>query len=104
MSNYTEAMESELRDLAMETGEFTYDMAVKYAAEKGLKHRSVIAKVKSLGLNYKVKEVRVTKTGEAVVRKSELVAAVEAALGVSVGSLVKASKADLQVLADALQR
>jgi hypothetical protein len=104
-SNYNEAMVAELVELTeANAGVFTYAMALAFAEANGLKHRSVIAKVKSLGLAYEPKPVKVTKQGEPVVRKAELVAAVEAALGVAVPSLEKATKSDLQVLANALQR
>ncbi len=80
-------------------GEFNYESASAYAELNGLKLRSVIAKVKSLQLPYTAKE-RVTKTGEVVVRKAELVAVVEAATGLKVPSLVKASKVDLVALSE----
>ena len=48
---------------------------------------------------------RATKQGTPVVRKSELVAQIQAALGTNqLESLVKASKADLQALAELAER
>jgi hypothetical protein len=49
-----------------------------------------------------VAQPKVTKTGEPVVRKAELVAVIESNFGIAVPSLVKASKADLQRLIDSL--
>ena len=43
-----------------------------------------------------------TKTGEPVVRKQELVLEVANHFGIAIPTLVKASKADLQKLVDAL--
>lgn len=94
MSNYSVEMVSELNAVSV----WTYASTKAYAEANGLKHRSVIAKVKSLGLGYEPKPVAVTKQGEPVVRKSELVAFIESAFGVAVPSLAKASKADLERL------
>ena len=58
--------------------------------------RSIIAKLSALGIY--VKAERVTKRGEPVVRKDELVAQVQASLGFEVPSLVKMTKVDLQNL------
>jgi hypothetical protein len=44
----------------------------------------------------------VTKSGEPVVRKAELLASIESTLGKEFPSLVKASKADLQRLIDTI--
>ena len=49
-----------------------------------------------------VSQPKVTKTGEPVVRKAELVAQLEAHFEVAIPTLVKASKADLQKLVDHL--
>jgi len=58
--------------------------------------RSIIAKLSALGIY--VKAERVTKRGEPIVRKDELVAQVQASLGFEVPSLVKMTKVDLQNL------
>jgi hypothetical protein len=58
--------------------------------------RSIIAKLSALGLYIKVE--RVTKRGEPVVRKDELVAQVQASVGVELPSLAKMTKVDLQNL------
>ena len=58
--------------------------------------RSIIAKLSALGIY--VKAERVTKRGEPVVRKDELVAQVQQSLGFEVPSLSKMTKVDLQNL------
>ena len=45
---------------------------------------------------------RTTKAGAPIVRKAELVEQIEAHFGVSMESLVKASKADLQRMVEAI--
>ena len=70
------------------------------AQEFGKTVRSVIAKLSREGVY--VAQPKVTKTGEPVVRKQELVAMLEAHYEVAMPSLVKASKADLQRLIDCL--
>lgn len=99
MSNYTPELEAALKACAASNhGTITYAMAVEFAEDHGLKSRSVISKVKSLGLAYEPKPVKVTKKGEPVVQKRQFVAAIEAALGISAPSLMKVSKADLEAL------
>ena len=80
---------------------WTYAEAIQFAEANGLKPRSVISKIKHLGLTYITKPV-VTKTGDVPVRKAELVNQIETAMGITVASLVKATKADLERLADVL--
>tara|TARA_X000001382_G_scaffold46418_1_gene31372 strand:- start:569 stop:922 length:354 start_codon:yes stop_codon:yes gene_type:complete len=70
------------------------------AQEFGKSVRSIIAKLSREGVY--VAQPKVTKTGEPVVRKAELVALIEENFGIEVPSLVKASKADLQRLIDSL--
>jgi hypothetical protein len=70
------------------------------AQEFGKSVRSIIAKLSREGVY--IAQPKVTKTGEPVVRKAELVALIEANFGIEVPSLVKASKADLQRLIDSL--
>ena len=61
--------------------------------------RSIISKLSSLGV-YKAQPRNTTKQGTPVVRKSELVAQIQAYLGTNqLDSLAKASKADLETLA-----
>jgi hypothetical protein len=75
---------------------------VETLAEKlGKNTRSVIAKLSREGV-YKA-QPRVTKTGEPVVLKCEFVERIETALGFSIPSISKATKADLSKLADHLE-
>ena len=62
--------------------------------------RSIIAKLSREGVY--VAQPKVTKTGEPVVRKAELVAQIQELTGGTFPTLVKASKADLQNLIEAL--
>ena len=66
------------------------------ASEFGKTVRSIIAKLSREGVY--VAQPKVTKTGEPVVRKSELVAQIEDHFEIEVPTLVKASKTDLQTL------
>ena len=66
------------------------------AEEFGKTPRSVISKLSALGIYVKVE--RVTKRGEPVVRKDELVAQVQESLGFEAPSLSKMTKVDLQNL------
>jgi len=92
--NYSEEMVADMHELY--TANPTRD-TVEFIAEKfGKSVRSVIAKLSREGIY--VSQPRVTKTGEPVVRKSELVAQIEDRFEIEVPSLVKASKADLQEL------
>ena len=73
-------------------------------AEFGKPKRSIISKLSSLGV-YKAQPRNTTKRGEPVVRKSELVAQIQASLGTNqLDSLAKASKADLEALAELVER
>ena len=73
-------------------------------AEFGKPKRSIISKLSSLGV-YKAQPRNTTKQGEPVVRKSDLVAQIQASLGTNqLDSLAKASKADLEALAELVQR
>jgi hypothetical protein len=72
------------------------------AAEHDRPVRGVIAKLVQAGVY--VKQERVVKTpSEPVIRKSELVEQIQAALGVQFTSLNKASKADLEQLLQAVR-
>lgn len=102
-SSYSDEMVSALHKIAEgNDGKISYQMAADFADANGLKLRSVIAKVISEKIEYERKPERVTKRGEPVVRKAEIVSAIEAALEVAVPSLTKVSKTDLQTLAEAV--
>ena len=70
------------------------------AGEMGKSVRSIIAKLSREGVY--VAQPKVTKTGEPVVRKQELVASLQSHFGIEIPTLVKASKADLQRLVDSI--
>ena len=94
--NYTEDMVANMRELYTATP--TRETVELLAEKMGKSVRSVIAKLSREGIY--VSQPRVTKSGEPVVRKSELVAQIEDHFGIEVPTLVKASKADLQELID----
>ena len=100
---YTGAMEQILRDEATARGGL--DMAAcKEIAEQAafvagdITPRSIIAKVRSMGLPYSKVE-RTTKTGEPVMKKDDLVQEIETGLD----SLSKAEKPALRALLEAIQ-
>ena len=96
--NYSEAMISEI------TSQYNANpvrATVDALAEQFDKSpRSIIAKLSALGIYQKAE--RVTKRGEPVVMKAELVAQVQNALGRELPSLAKMTKPDLQFMIDAL--
>ena len=96
--NYTDEMVASMT--AKYEANPTRDTVDALAIETGKTVRSVIAKLSREGVY--VAQPKVTKTGEAVVRKTELVALVANRFGIEVPTLVKASKADLQRLVNAL--
>jgi len=96
--NYTDEMVAEMHELY--TANPTRETVDIIANNFGKSVRSVIAKLSREGIY--VSQPRVTKTGEPVVRKAELVAQVEEHFGIELPTLVKASKADLQTLLDAI--
>ena len=67
------------------------------AEEFNKKPASIRAKLVSLGV-YKAQKRNTTKQGTPVVRKADLVAAIEGKLETQLPTLAKASKADLQAL------
>jgi hypothetical protein len=97
-ANYTEAMTEKM--IAQYSANPTRETVDMLANELGKNARSVIAKLSREGV-YKA-QPRVTKSGEPVVRKAELLASIESTLGQQFPSLVKASKADLQRLIDTI--
>ena len=92
--NYSDEAVSEMHSLyeANPTRETVEQLAQQF----GKSVRSVIAKLSREGIY--VAQPRVTKSGEPVVRKSELVAQIEDHFGIEVPTLVKASKTDLQTI------
>jgi hypothetical protein len=74
----------------------TKDTVTKWSNEYNKSTRSIVAKLVREGVY--VAAPRVTKTGAPVIRKSEIVAQIQDALGVELSTLEKASKADLERL------
>ena len=97
-SNYSDA------DIAVITDEYALEPTretVDALAERLNKTpRSIIAKLSALGVYQKAE--RVTKRGEPVVMKAELVSQVQNAIGRELPSLAKMTKVDLQFMIDAL--
>lgn len=82
----------------------TLDTVEALVAQFDKPKRSIISKLSSLGV-YKAQPRNTTKQGTPVVRKSELVAQIQYSFGTNqLDSLVKASKADLEALAELAQR
>lgn len=96
--NYTDEMVAQMTK-AYEANP-TRETVEELASTLGKSVRSVIAKLSREGVY--VAQPKVTKTGEPVIRKQEIVAILESHFGVLMPTLVKASKADLQKLADTL--
>ncbi len=96
--NYTEEMVARMEEVY--SANPTRETAEVLAVEFDKPVRSVIAKLSNLGI-YKA-QARVTKSGAPVVRKEEIVAKIQATVGVQVPTLAKATKQDLQTLLAAL--
>ena len=99
-ANYTEAMTEKM--IAQYSANPTRDTVDMLAEELGKNARSIIAKLSREGV-YKAVP-RVTKSGEPIVRKADLLASIQETLGQEFPSLVKASKADLQRLIDTISQ
>ncbi len=97
-ANYSDA------DITIITDEYalepTRETVNALAARLNKTERSVIAKLSALGVYQKAE--RVTKRGEPVVMKAELVSQVQNAIGRELPSLSKMTKVDLQFMIDAL--
>ena len=97
-ANYSDA------DITIITDEYTLEPTREtvnaLAARLNKTERSVIAKLSALGVYQKAE--RVTKRGEPVVMKAELVSQVQNAIGRELPSLNKMTKVDLQFMIDAL--
>jgi len=100
--NYTDEMVSAMVDQYTATP--TRATVDALAEEFGKSARSIIAKLSREGV-YKAQKP-LTKTGMPVVRKSDIVERIQVALGVELEapSLVKASKLDLLMLLEAIQK
>ena len=96
--NYTDEMVAQMT--AAYEANPSRETVEQLAENLGKSVRSVIAKLSREGVY--VAQPKVTKTGEPVVRKQELVVALQDHFGIVIPTLVKASKADLQRLADSI--
>ena len=96
--NYTDEMVAQMTEAY--TANPTRETVDALAKQLGKSVRSIIAKLSREGVY--VAQPKVTKTGQPVVRKAELVSVVEAHFGIALPTLVKASKADLQRLVDTI--
>ena len=94
--NYTDEMVVQMTEAYVANP--TRETVEALAHKLGKSVRSIIAKLSREGVY--IAQPKVTKTGEPVVRKAELVALLEAHFEVAIPTLVKASKADLQKLVD----
>ena len=94
--SYTKEME------AVVTAASPMDLAGAKAVgtEIGMSYRSVIAKAKSLGLEYTPKPAPAKKVKE--ITKAELVAEIETATGKTFTGLAKAARTDLLTLVEVL--
>lgn len=98
-TNYTDAMTEEL--LAAYNDDPTTETVKEFADKWEKSVRSVIAKLVREGV-YQSKP-RTTKTGEPIVRKVDLVSAIQSRMGTEAPSLEKATKQDLMKLAAFIQ-
>lgn len=98
MSAYTEKMVSELAA----AGSFNYDSASAFASQHGLSVRSVISKIKHLGLDYTPRPV-VKKTDGVRVTKMEVVEEIARLSGANFDAIAGLSKADMRSLQEVLR-
>jgi len=96
--NYTEEMTAQL--VAAYEAEPTESTIEQFVAKFDKPKRSIIAKLSREGVY--VAKVRATKTGAPIVRKAEIVAKIQNAVGRELPSLEKASKQDLESLLEAV--
>ena len=100
--NYTDEMVEQMVAAYEDTPTLaTVDALV---AEFGKPKRSIISKLSSLGV-YKAQSRNTTKSSEPTITKAAIVAQIQASLGTNqLDSLAKASKADLEALAELVGR
>ena len=91
MSVYTDSMVTELCASA-----HTYESAAAFASKHNISVRSVVSKIKSLGLDYERKVV--VRTGDVRIRKADVVRVIETKLGLSDEALSGLGKADMGAL------
>ena len=95
MSSYTDSMVAEMTKI----GAFDFASAQAFAQKHSLTARSVVSKVKSLGLAYTPKPKAASKGGADRVRKSDTVREIAAKLGADYDSLAGLEKSDAKSLA-----
>jgi hypothetical protein len=106
-SKYTPEMVSAIEACAAKNGELNLSRCVELAAmplfaDANITARGIVAKARTMGIAYE-KVKRVTKAGQPVIRKDEIVIKIEEALGVEgLDSLSKAEKPALHKLLNAL--
>ena len=93
--NYTDRQTEDLLNAYNQSP--TKETVEEFAEELGKSTRSIIAKLVREGVYQTPK--RVTKAGEPIVRKADIVAEMQAAIGKEFPTLVKVSKQDLVQLA-----
>ena len=98
--NYTEEMVSEMTTAY--TDNPTRETVDELARHFGKTTRSIIAKLSREGVY--IAQPRTTKSGEPVVAKAELVSEIQEHFGIQLPTLVKAGKAALQKLVDAIPK
>lgn len=94
MSAYTSKMVTALQSKE----QWTFEDASAFADEHSLSARSVVSKIKSLGLGYVPKAKAVSTAGPRV-RKADVVASIADQIGVDVDSIAGLDKADMRSLA-----
>ena len=106
-SKYTPEMVNLISNAADEAGSLDFQICANLATLKvfedaGITARGIVAKARTMGLPYN-KQKRLTKTGQPVIRKDEIVVKIEKALGVGgLDSLSKAEKPALHKLLQAI--
>lgn len=98
MSAYTDKMVQEMTA----AGSFDYDSATKFAEAHSLSVRSVISKVKNLGLDYTPKPVVKSSAGPRV-RKADIVRMIETQAGANTEDFAGLEKADTRALQNLLK-
>ena len=98
MSNYTPVILAEMQS----QDSFDYDSASAFASAHGLSVRSVISKVKHLGISYTPK-AKVVSTAGPRITKADLVDAIARAMALDVDSIRGLDKADAKALRTLLE-
>jgi len=106
-SKYTPEMVAMIEQAAAHHGSLNLELCNELATmplfrDAEITARGIIAKARTMGISY-AKKQRLTKAGQPVIRKDEIVVKIQSALGVSgLDSLSKAEKPALQKLLAAI--